>query len=36
MLCLALLGKACDMVLRAIENRMLGWRDTFAPESGRP
>jgi sulfonate transport system permease protein len=29
MLCLAVLGKLCDMGLRAIENRLLAWRDTF-------
>ncbi|MDQ3811417.1 MAG: ABC transporter permease [Chloroflexota bacterium] len=30
MLALALLGKLSDMVLRAVEERLLGWRDTFA------
>jgi sulfonate transport system permease protein len=36
MLSLALLGKVCDMFLRALEGRMLSWRDSFAPEGGRP
>jgi sulfonate transport system permease protein len=29
MLCLATFGKLSDMALRAIEARLLGWRDTF-------
>ena len=29
LLCLAILGKLSDMVLRAIEDRVLRWRDTF-------
>jgi sulfonate transport system permease protein len=33
MLCLATLGKLSDMVLRAAEDRLLGWRDTF---TGKP
>ncbi len=33
MLCLAVLGKLTDMGLRATEDRLLSWRDTF---SGKP
>jgi sulfonate transport system permease protein len=33
MLCLATLGKLSDMVLRGVEGRLLGWRDTF---TGKP
>lgn len=33
MLSLATLGKLSDMILRALENRLLGWRDTF---TGKP
>lgn len=33
MLCLATLGKLSDMILRGVENRALGWRDTF---TGKP
>jgi len=29
MLCLAVFGKLSDMLLRAIEGRLLSWRDTF-------
>jgi sulfonate transport system permease protein len=29
MLCLAIFGKLTDMLLRVLEGRLLGWRDTF-------
>jgi len=33
MLCLATFGKLSDMALRAVESRLLGWRDTFTGAS---
>jgi sulfonate transport system permease protein len=33
MLCLATFGKLTDMALRAVESRLLGWRDTFTGTS---
>jgi sulfonate transport system permease protein len=33
MLCLATFGKLTDMALRALEARLLGWRDTFTGTS---
>ena len=33
MLCLATLGKLSDMVLRALEGRLLTWRDTVASDA---
>jgi sulfonate transport system permease protein len=33
MLCLATFGKLSDMALRAIEDRLLSWRDTFSGTS---
>lgn len=32
LVCLAILGKLSDMVLRAVEGRALRWRDTLATE----
>ena len=34
LICLALLGKVTDMVLHAVEDRALRWRDTLATQAG--
>jgi sulfonate transport system permease protein len=33
LVCLAILGKVCDMVLHAVEERTLRWRDTLATQA---
>ena len=33
LICLAILGKLSDMILRAVEDRTLRWRDTLATEA---